>query len=325
MDYIYGIVYSVPSVGVCDVVVAYDIAILIIDGNEFADGNDDSDPDLVSNGMGNISDVDRTCINGAGLIMQPKHFLIVALLIISILPAMAAPVADFTISYVNTTNSSTIDPLTTLNVTKSMVLIFNDTSTGGAVTYNWSMGDGYRYGTKDVRHKYAFGTGGTSLGFIPEPAGKFLIIRHYAIDGVGDADYKEKNLTLHSSMPSLIISRENVTLMDETASNQFIQVVGGNGTIPSGWIGVDFLGGLRAAEGVYVSVLGLTIFLLVVFSLPFIMNWIVTKDFVVSGIIGGFMGIWIITRLPDAMKPLAVIFIGMSIVAIIYSLIKERT
>jgi hypothetical protein len=85
------------------------------------------------------------------------------------------------------------------------------------------------------------------------------------------------------------------------------------------------LGGLRAAEGVYVSVLGLTIFLLIVFSIPFIMNWIVTKDFVVSGIIGGFMGIWIITRLPDAMKPLAVMFIGMSIVAIIYSLIKERS
>jgi hypothetical protein len=256
--------------------------------------------------------------------MNPKYFLIAVLLIISILPAMAAPVADFSVFYVNTTNSSTIDPLTSMSATKSMMLLFNDTSVGG-VTYNWSMGDGYKYSTKDVSHKYAFGTDGTSIGFIQEPAGKGLVVRHYAIDGAGAATYKEKTITLHSSMQSLVMSTENATLLDETAANQFIQVMGGNETIPSGWIGVDFLGGLRAAEGVYVSVLGLTIFLLIVFSIPFIMNWIVTKDFVVSGIIGGFMGIWIITRLPDAMKPLAVMFIGMSIVAIIYSLIKERS
>jgi hypothetical protein len=68
MDCIHGLINRVPSFGFCNAIFADDIAILTFDGNEFTDGNDDSDSNLVSDGMGSISDVDRTFIDGAGLI-----------------------------------------------------------------------------------------------------------------------------------------------------------------------------------------------------------------------------------------------------------------
>jgi hypothetical protein len=117
---------------------------------------------------------------------------------------------------------------------------------------------------------------------------------------------------------------ETIAELNESYSQVFIDVIGGNESAPAGWIGIDFLGGLEGARDVYVSVVGLTIFSMMIFSLPFLMNWIISKDFVVSGVIGMFMGIYIVVRLPAQMQLIAVAFIGMAIVAIIYSLVKER-
>jgi hypothetical protein len=139
----------------------------------------------------------------------------------------------------------------------------------------------------------------------------------------GGASHSE-TLNFTTGLPKLIIETDNVTLMNENLSQNYTEALTGNRTAPPGWAGFDWLRGIETTEEAYTSVLGTTVFLILIFSVPFIMNWIITKDFVVAGIIGGFLGVFIIVRLPANMQLLAVTFIAMSIVAVIYSLVKER-
>jgi hypothetical protein len=111
--------------------------------------------------------------------------------------------------------------------------------------------------------------------------------------------------------------------MNESLSRNYTEALTGNRTAPPGWSGFDWVRGVQTTVDAYTGQLGVTIFLILVFSIPFLMNWIIMKDFIVSGILGGFLGVFIIVRLPANMQPIAVAFIVMSVVAVIYSLLKE--
>ena len=127
-----------------------------------------------------------------------------------------------------------------------------------------------------------------------------------------------------SPLAPIVTQSTNITLMNESLARNYTEALTGNRSAPPGWSGFDWARGIQNTALAYAGVLGWTIFLILVFAIPFIMNWIITKDFVVAGIIGGFMGIYIIVRLPGPMQLIAVAFIVMSVVAVAYSLLKER-
>ena len=252
--------------------------------------------------------------------MKTRNFFGILLAMIFLAgPCLAAPVANFNVYYLNTTNGSTWDNLTTLSATKAQILSFN-ASAGGATSWTWDFGDGRKGSGQQTTHQYSYPVQ-KWLVYVNGSAKNVVVLN--ASDAVSSS-YQTKVLNISVSLQPLVMVTQTVALLNESYSQTFIDVIGGNESVQDGWIGIDFLGGLQGAQDVYVSVLGYTVFAILIFSLPFIMNWLISKDFVVAGIIGMFMGIYIIARLPATMKLLAVSFIGLAIVAIIYSLVKER-
>jgi hypothetical protein len=61
-----------------------------------------------------------------------------------------------------------------------------------------------------------------------------------------------------------------------------------------------------------------------VFAIPFVMMWITQKDLTLPGLAGALIGLFVIIRLPAEFHLVAVSFIAISIVAVVYSLMKER-
>jgi hypothetical protein len=208
-----------------------------------------------------------------------------------------------------------------MNATKGQSLVFN-TSIAGATSSIWDFGDGFGGSGTNVSHKYTFGRG-VSLMLV-DGWTRVTVTLNVTDGSTIYRGARTINLTTAMEDIHFVGPSETIAPLNESYANAFIAVIGGNRSAPAGWTGIDWLGGLMGVQNVYVSVLGFTVFYLFVFSLPFIMQWIISKDFVVAGILGSFLGLWIITRLPANMKILAITFIAMSIVAIIYSLLKER-
>jgi hypothetical protein len=235
-------------------------------------------------------------------------------------PASTSPGGLFDISYYNTTDHS-LWPLMSMNATKGELISFNATN-AVASEWAWDFGDGFGGSGRNVTHRYTFGKG---ISLMLTNGWTRVTTKLNSTSGMSiTRDAAVINLTTAMEDINFVGPTETIALLNESYANTFITVIGGNRSAPAGWVGIDWLGGLNGVQDVYVSVLGLTIFYLFIFSLPFIMQWIISKDFVVAGVLGSFLGLWIITRLPASMKMVAVLFIAMSVVAIIYSLLKER-
>jgi hypothetical protein len=260
--------------------------------------------------------MDRTQYNITGVKMKHIRILLIFLLFLFVVPASAVT-ASYTIYYKNATGVF----FETVNATKGQVLYFN-ASAGGATTWAWDFGDGFYATGQYATHTYTFGK---SRSLMLRDGWTTVGITLNASDA-GSSAFASKTINLTTAMADLnfVSPAATIAALNESYANTFIAAIGGNTTAPADWIGIDFLGGLLGVQNVYVSVLGMSLFLILVFVLPFIMMWITSKDFVVPGIIGGFLGIWIIVRLPASMRLLAIVFIAMSIVAIIYSLLKEK-
>ena len=250
--------------------------------------------------------------------MKQTIFLVIVVLALVIPGLSAAPTASFTVSFYNKT-SHALEPLTDMNATKAQLLAFN-ASAGGGDYWTWDFGDGKAASGQDVQHQYSYSNRWVVYKNGETPMTVILNVT----DSGGNSDYEEQVINLSVALDPIVMVTETIEEFNESYSQQFINAIGGNESPQEGYIGIDFSGGLQTAQNVYISVLGYTIFAMIIFSLPFLMNWIISKDFVVSGVLGMFMGIYIVARLPTQMQLVAVAFIGMSIVAIIYSLIKER-
>lgn len=70
--------------------------------------------------------------------------------------------------------------------------------------------------------------------------------------------------------------------------------------------------------------LGAHLAMVIIFSIPFIMQWLMQGNSIVPAVSGMVLGILIITLLPADYYLVAVTFIALSILAVIYSLLKER-
>lgn len=241
---------------------------------------------------------------------------VVILLVIGTEIVSAVPTPTIYVSYLNGTMFNS-----TVNATKGQVLYFNATQAGGAppITWAWAFGDGFTDSSQNVTHFYAWGKDRVLLlhnGW----AQMTTTLKASDATGSGSATVV---INLTTSLANLTMATANVSMLNESYAQSFLAAIGGNRSAPFDWH-IDWLGALHTAEHEYADIVGWTVFLTIIFALPFIMNWIITKDFVVSGILGGFLGIYIIVRLPAALRVLAVVFIGMSITAIVYSLYKER-
>jgi hypothetical protein len=70
--------------------------------------------------------------------------------------------------------------------------------------------------------------------------------------------------------------------------------------------------------------LGAHLAMVIIFSIPFIMQWLMQGNSIVPAVSGMVLGVLIITLLPADYYLVAVTFIALSILAVIYSLLKER-
>jgi len=248
-------------------------------------------------------------------------FLMIAPFSLFIPAVMAAPTASFSMYTINATDGK-LWPLTTMNATKGQLIYFNASATGNT-QWRWDFGDGFAESGINVTHKYTFPRYGKNLmltnGWVKVP----IVLN---ASDTSTSAYTTKIINLTSAMPDLVYvgAGETIAPLNESYANTFLTAIGGNTSVSSSWPGFDWLGGMGGVAAVYESSLGLTLFYILLFSIPFIMQWIISKDFVVAGIMGGIIGVWMISRLPGNMKLLAVTFIAMAIVAIIYSLLKER-
>jgi hypothetical protein len=70
--------------------------------------------------------------------------------------------------------------------------------------------------------------------------------------------------------------------------------------------------------------LGAHLAMVIIFSIPFIMQWLMQGNSIVPAVSGMVLGVLIISLLPAEYYLVAVTFIALSILAVIYSLLKER-
>lgn len=130
-------------------------------------------------------------------------------------------------------------------------------------------------------------------------------------------------VTADKSSP-IVTPSSKVTILGEQLMRNYTEALTGNRSAPPGWLGFDWGRGIASVGETYIGTTGMTVFLILAFSVPFLASWIITQNIVVTGIIGGFLGIFIIPRLPAQMQLIAVALVVLSIVAVIYSLLKER-
>lgn len=117
-----------------------------------------------------------------------------------------------------------------------------------------------------------------------------------------------------------------VATLDEAPYTALIQAMqpGGNSTniTESSDIIPDIPAALGLALNVYEDSWG-TIALVIIFSLPFIMAYIMSMNATLPAVMGLLTGGFILWRLPEQYQMLAIGFIALSVIAIVYSLLKE--
>ena len=124
-------------------------------------------------------------------------------------------------------------------------------------------------------------------------------------------------------IPTRPRANESIDNVSTSLVDDLINSLGGE-TIPEpdedtiNWTGL-----ISTIAGAYTSVLGPLAYTLI-FSIPFLMMWITQRDMTLPGLVGALFGLFIIVRLPAEFHLVAVTFIAISIVAVVYSLVKER-
>ena len=114
------------------------------------------------------------------------------------------------------------------------------------------------------------------------------------------------------------IDNVSTSLVDD-----LINSLGGETVPEPGNDTINWTGLISTIGGAYTSVLGPLAYTLI-FSIPFLMMWITQRDMTLPGLVGALFGLFIIVRLPAEFHLVAVTFIAISIVAVVYSLVKER-
>jgi hypothetical protein len=117
-----------------------------------------------------------------------------------------------------------------------------------------------------------------------------------------------------------------IALVNETPYDALMGLFGGNSTDVANDTSTylpDMPGFMGIIAGVYSDPVG-NLALVIIFALPFLMMWIMGENVTLPGVVGIILGGFILYRLPESYHMAAVAFIALSVLAIIYSLMKER-
>jgi len=127
------------------------------------------------------------------------------------------------------------------------------------------------------------------------------------------------------TVSSSIRPRATATIDNVSTSlvDDLIDSLGGETVPEPGNDTINWTGLISTIGGAYTSILGPLAYTLI-FSIPFLMMWITQRDMTLPGLVGALFGLFIIVRLPAEFHLVAVTFIAISIVAVVYSLVKER-
>jgi hypothetical protein len=127
------------------------------------------------------------------------------------------------------------------------------------------------------------------------------------------------------TVSSSIRPRASATIptLSTDLKDDLIDSLGGETVPEPGNDTINWTGLISTIGGAYTSILGPLAYTLI-FSIPFLMMWITQRDMTLPGLVGALFGLFIIVRLPAEFHLVAVTFIVISIVAVIYSLVKER-
>lgn len=87
--------------------------------------------------------------------------------------------------------------------------------------------------------------------------------------------------------------------------------------------GMNWTALVSASYSPYYAVFG-NLAAVLIFAIPFLMAWIRQRDMTVPGILGIILGLFIILRLPAEFHQIAATFITFSVVAVVFTLFKER-
>jgi hypothetical protein len=105
--------------------------------------------------------------------------------------------------------------------------------------------------------------------------------------------------------------------IDQTGSDALLKIIDQTDTQPLNWAAL-----VRIAYSPYSAKLG-NLALLIIFAIPFLMMWIRQQNSLIPAIVGMILGGFIIALLPEEYHLAAMGFIGLSILAVIFGIVKE--
>ena len=109
--------------------------------------------------------------------------------------------------------------------------------------------------------------------------------------------------------------------LDEDAYDLLLASMGGTQQLNES-VDIDWFGLKAAAEHPYVTAIG-SLFYVIVFSLPFLMQWLRQGSMAIPGVIGIILGGVMLAKIPPEYHIVAVAFLALSILAIVWAILKE--
>lgn len=190
-------------------------------------------------------------------------------------------------------------------IVDTLTLQFNSTS-AQATSYLWEFGDGSESTDPNPIHTYS--------------DHDIYTVKLTATNEYGDST-SIKQIYLHKSIrPSATATVEPMTL---GAYNRLIGAVGGDVVYEGDGPQVDWMEGIRTIESVYSDSMGI-FFYIMVFSLPFVIQWLRQGNMAVPGTLGIITAGYLLTYLPAEYHLVAVTFVALSVLAVIWGIVKER-
>ena len=96
--------------------------------------------------------------------------------------------------------------------------------------------------------------------------------------------------------------------IDQTGYDALLKIIDQTDTQPLNWAALVMLGNLA---------------LLIIFAIPFLMMWIRQQNSLIPAIVGMILGGFIIALLPTEYHLVAMGFIGLSVLAVIFGIMKD--
>jgi len=111
--------------------------------------------------------------------------------------------------------------------------------------------------------------------------------------------------------------------LDASGYNLLIGAIGSDNQLNATTEGIDWLGIKAAVEQPYTAAIG-SLFFAIIFAIPFLMQWIRQGSMAIPGALGVILGGFMLARTPAEYHLVAVAFIALGILAVVWGIVKDR-